>query len=126
MVSVSDVATQVHREAMQASVQELASFLQDILTRRVTALIADSKDAKTVSRWASGQITVIRDPLIEQRLRTAYEVAKMLLQYDSPQTVRAWFIGLNPQLGEMSPVDVLANGDLKEVRAAARAFIAGG
>jgi hypothetical protein len=126
VASVSDITIQVHREATQASVQELAAFLQDILTRRVTALLAGQKDGRTVRRWASGEITVIRDPDVEQRLRTAYEVAKMLLQYDSPQTVRAWFIGLNPQLGDVSPVDAISEGQLKEVRAAARAFVAGG
>lgn len=126
MASVNTVETQIHREATEASVQELATFLQDILTRRLTALIAGQKDAKTVTRWVTGQVTVIRDPLVERRLRTAYEVAKMLLQFDSPQTVRAWFIGLNPQLDDVSPADAIANGDLKEVRAAARAFVAGG
>lgn len=126
MVSADNVETRVHREATQASVQELATFLQDILTRRLTALVAGQKDGKTVTRWVTGDIAVIRDPMVEQRLRTAYEVSKMLLQYDSPQTVRAWFIGLNPQLDDVSPAEALANGDLKEVRAAARAFIAGG
>jgi hypothetical protein len=126
VASVSDLATQVHREATRATIQELAAFLQDLLTSRVTALLAGQKDAKTVRRWASGEVTVIRDSMVEQRLRTAYEVSRMLLQFDSPETVRAWFIGLNPQLGDVSPVDVLAQGDLKEVRSAARAFIAGG
>lgn len=126
MASVFDIETRIHREATMASVQEVATFLQDILTRRLTALVAGQKDGKTVTRWVTGEISEIRDPMVEQRLRTSYEVAKMLLQYDSPQTVRAWFVGLNPQLGDVSPAEAIANGDLKEVRAAARAFIAGG
>ena len=120
------VLSKVHRDATEASVQELSSFLQDVLGRRITALIAGVSNARTISRWASGEVRDVRDHQVEQRLRTAYEVVRLLVQYDSRDTVRAWFIGLNPQLDDISPVEAIENGDLKEVRAAARAFIVGG
>jgi hypothetical protein len=83
-------------------------------------------DAKTVSRWASGEVSEIRDVWMEQRLRTAYEIAQLLLAYDAVQTVKAWFIGLNPQLGDVSPAEALRDGRLKETLSAARAFTVGG
>jgi hypothetical protein len=106
-------------------VQQVASELQSLLTRRFTAVVAGVKDGKTVTRWASGETTDIRVES-EQRLRTAYEIARLLLQFDSPQTVRAWFIGLNPQLDDVSPIEAIHDGRLKEALSAARAFVAGG
>lgn len=119
-------ATQVHRQAVEASLKEIASRLQELLTRRLTAYIAGVDSGKTVSRWASGQVTEIRNQATELRLRTAYEIALVLLGQDSPQTVRAWFIGLNPQLDDVSPAQAIHDDQLKAALAAARAFIAGG
>jgi hypothetical protein len=120
------VATQVHRQAMDASLKEIAGRLQELLSRRLAAYISGVESGKTVARWASGHVTEIRNHETELRLRTAYEIALLLLRQDSPQTVRAWFIGLNPELGDVSPAQVIHDGDLKEALAAARAFIAGG
>ena len=113
---------QHHRQAIAASLPTLASLLQEVLTRRLTAYIAGVKDAKTVARWANGEIAEIRDQAVEQRLRTTYEITHMLLGGDSAQTVRAWFIGLNPQLGDIPPAEAIRDGQLKEALAAARLF----
>jgi hypothetical protein len=125
MSAPAAVISQAHRDATSASVQQVASELQSLLTRRFTAVVAGVKDGKTVTRWASGETTDIRVES-EQRLRTAYEIARLLLQFDSPQTVRAWFIGLNPQLDDVSPIEAIHDGRLKEALSAARAFVAGG
>ena len=117
---------EVHQQAIRASIAEVTGLLQDTLSRRLTAYIAGVKEAKTVGRWVSGEIEDVRDPLVEQRLRTAYEIVLMLGERDSPKVVRAWFIGLNPQLGDVSPAEVLREGRLKDVLAAARAFTVGG
>ena len=81
--------------------------------------------AKTVTRWANGEVAEIRDPEVERRLRTAYEIALMLLGGDSAPTVRAWFLGIDPQLGDTSPAEAIREGRLKEAMGAARAFAAG-
>lgn len=62
----------------------------------------------------------------EKKLRTAYEISQLLVRFDSPRVVKAWFIGLNPQLGDVSPAEAIHDGDLKEAMSAARAFVAGG
>jgi hypothetical protein len=103
----------------------VASFLQELLGRRLVAHVAGVKDGKTVTRWASGEVTEARQES-EQRLRTAYEIAQLLVRFDSPRIVRAWFIGLNPQLDDVSPAAAIHEGRLKEAKAAARAFVAGG
>ncbi len=120
------VASAVHRQATQATVQELAALLQEILSRRLTAYIAGVQDGKTVSRWSTGEVSEIRDHEVEQRLRVAYEISTLLLTQDSPQTVKAWFIGLNPQLDDTSPAEAIREGSLKQALSAARAFSVGG
>jgi hypothetical protein len=117
---------QVHRQVLAASVREMAGLLHQLLSRRVTAYLAGEKDAATVSRWISGKVSNVRDPQVEQKLRTSYEIALLLLQEDSPDVVRAWFVSLNPQLGDTTPIEAIHNGELKEVLAAARSFVAGG
>jgi predicted exporter len=116
---------QAHREAVGASVSDIADFLQDLLGRRLVAYVAGVKDAKTVSRWAKGEVGEARWES-ERRLRAAYEIAQLLVRFDSSRVVKAWFIGLNPQLDDESPAEAIREGRLKEAMNAARAFVAGG
>ena len=62
----------------------------------------------------------------ERRLRAAFQVFHLLLAEDSAHVVRAWFIGMNPQLDDDSPAEAIRDGRLKDTLAAAKAFIAGG
>jgi hypothetical protein len=117
---------QLHRQATIAPVSEVATLLQAVLSRRLTAFIAGVTDGKTVTRWATGEVTTIRDYEMEQRLRTTYEIAQLLLASDSEPTVKAWFIGLNPQLNDTSPAEAIREGKLRESLAAARSFAVGG
>ncbi|HEX3721328.1 MAG TPA: XRE family transcriptional regulator [Nitrolancea sp.] len=125
-VEQPDPWLQAHRQAMSVPLNELAASLQTLLTRQMTTNIAGVKDGKTITRWSTGEITEIRDIRVEQRLRTAYEIAQLLLISESPQTVKAWFLGLNPLLTDTSPIDALGAGQLKETIEAARAFGEGG
>jgi predicted exporter len=116
---------QAHREAVGASLSDVADFLQEVLGRRLVAYVAGVKDAKTVSRWAKGEVGEARWES-ERRLRAAYEISQLLVRFDSPRVVKAWFIGLNPQLDDESPAEAIREGQLKEAMGAARAFVAGG
>jgi hypothetical protein len=115
-----------HRSATEASLAEIAYTLQDVLSSKLTAYVAGVKSTRTVARWASGEITEIRDVATEQRLRAAYEITQLMLRYDGPGTVRSWFIGMSPELDDRSPAEVIRAGQLKEAMGAARAFIAYG
>ena len=125
-VSADSHMHQIHREATAAPVSEIAGVLQELLSRRLTAYIAGVGDGKTISRWANGEVAEIRDFQQEQRLRGTYEIVQLLLKAESAQTVKAWFIGLNPQLGDVAPAEAIREGRLKEAFAAARAFTVGG
>jgi hypothetical protein len=123
---IATSAESLHRQALTASLAEIAGVLQDLLSRRLAAYVAGVKDGKTVTRWATGEITEIREPAVEQRLRTAYEIVRLLLEVEAASTVRAWFIGLDPLLGDRSPAEAIHAGELREALTAARAFAAAG
>jgi len=120
----SDAAA--YAKSVQASVSEIAKLLQEVLTRSLTAYAVGVKDAKTVTRWANGEISDIRDPEVEKRLRGTYQIVDLLLSVDDPVTVRSWFLGMNPDLDDKSPIDVIRSGSAKDALDAARAYVAFG
>jgi hypothetical protein len=114
-----------HRAAMEASVQELAQALEAVLSRRLTAYLVNVQGGRTIARWASGDIITIRDEETERRLRVAYEIVGLLREASAAtQTIRAWFISLNPRLNNQPPLEVIRNGQLHEAISAAEAFVA--
>jgi hypothetical protein len=81
-------------------------------------------DPVTVDRWVAGATQPRLDN--EKRIRATYQVYELLKPVETSPTIRAWFMGMNPQLDDRSPADSIADGDLRAVLAAARAFRAGG
>ena len=67
---------------------------------------------------------------VEERLRFAYRLAKMISDHEGPRVVQAWFTGLNPELNDRVPVRLLREENVEavgpEILGAARAFLAGG
>jgi hypothetical protein len=112
---------EVHADATRVSTTEVASRLQTLLGTKVTALIAGRADPKAIGEWARGERNP--QPEAEQRLRNAYQIAALLLRYESPETVRAWFMGMNPMLDDRAPALVIGE-DPTSVLKAARAFVA--
>ncbi len=123
----STINDQVYRASVVTPLSEIARTLEQVLSRRLTAVIVGLKDGKTIARWAAGDTQEIRSEDTEQRLRMTYQIVLLLLHsQDSQQTIKAWFIGLNPQLGDVSPAEAIRSGQLQETLAAARAFVIGG
>lgn len=120
-------AIEAHRKAVDADLQTMASTLVDTLGRAITAYIVHVRNVKTVSRWASGEVTSVRDRYSEERLIAAYQVVSFLLAHnESPDIIRALFLGMNPVLNDDSPAHALRSGDYKGAMDAARNYIAGG
>ncbi len=119
------ILEQARRRATTTPVGDVASSLKNLLGRRLVACVAGVEDAKTVSRWAKGGVREVRRES-EERVRAAYEVSRNLARFDSPRTVKAWFVGLDPRLGDVSPAEAIREGKLEESKATALAFVAGG
>ena len=117
-------AERAHAITVRMHIDEIARFLQDNLGQRLTARLAGISDPKQVGRWASGD-TVPR-PDAEERLRAALQVFQLIQDAESLYTARAWMIGMNPQLEDQAPAQCIADGRLRDVMVAARAYVDGG
>jgi hypothetical protein len=117
-----------HNEITRMLPDAIVSGLAEILGKKMTALLAGVKDVRTVDAWIGGREAGRKFDI--ERLRLALRIAKMLRGRDDKRVVQAWFMGLNPQLGDRSPARLLRDGDLlsdgEDVLRAARAFLIGG
>ncbi len=109
--------------AVRAPVWEMASYLENLLSRRLTAYAVGVRDVKTIGRWASSDVDSVRSDDVERRLRTLYHVALLLRTVDAPSTVKAWFVGANPELDDASPLEMIREGADRDVLGAARSFV---
>lgn len=116
--------SEAHQKAVVFEVKDIARYLQETLGQKLVAYMAGVVDPKRVGRWAQGQQAPRADA--ERRLRAAFQIFHLLIAQDSAHVVRAWFIGMNPQLGDDSPAEAIHDGRLKETLAAAKAFVSGG
>lgn len=116
-----------YREATTLDFPKLITELTTILGKKLTAYIASVKDTRAIERWMAGS-----EPYkgVDERLRLAYRLAKMISDHEGPRVVQAWFTGLNPELEDRVPARLLRESDLEavgpEILGAARAFLAGG
>lgn len=112
-----------HRTAAEVPFPDQVEALKAMMGPRLLAL-AISVDDSTIERWIHGKVS----PSLpnESKVRACYQVYELLKPVEASPTIRAWFMGLNPQLNDRSPAEAVAEGDLREVLTAARAFRAGG
>jgi len=104
--------------------KDIIAFLNEHLGPRLLALTV-GVDHKTVGRWLTDEKRAPRFET-ETRLRAAYQVFCFIQQVEASATVRAWFMGMNPQLDDKSPAEAIRDGDARDVMAAARAFVNAG
>jgi hypothetical protein len=116
-----------YRDALRYSTPQVVIELVETLGRKLTAYLGGVKDSRAVDRWMDGG-QIYGD--VEPRLRLAFQVVRMLSHYESKSVMQAWFMGMNPELGDRSPIRLLREERLEksgpEVLAAARAFVAHG
>lgn len=114
--------TASHDQAVE--LRDVISFLDEHLGTRLLALMVDV-DPRTVGRWLTDASRGTRFET-ETRLRAAYQVFRLVQSVEASPTVRAWFMGMNPQLDDKSPAEAIRDGESRDVMAAARAFINAG
>ncbi|MEV7421332.1 MULTISPECIES: XRE family transcriptional regulator [unclassified Streptomyces] len=116
-------AAAAHSSTAQRQIAEIAHRLQDTFGQKLTAYIAGIADAKHVRNWCTGQSAPRYDS--ELRLRAAFQVFEFITRAENAHTARAWMIGMNPQLDDDSPLEVIAEGRVKDAMAAARSYVKG-
>lgn len=120
---ITTIRTKAHKKTVENSFSDIMAFLIDHLGKVLTAEIAGTSQ-QTVVRWKNGSQTP--PDQVERRMREAYHVFMKLAEKDASATVRAWFMGMNPQLDDLSPVEALRADQFRDVSAAAEAFLIGG
>jgi hypothetical protein len=115
--------TSAHNDAIQINVQDICSELARVLGRQLLGVIVH-KGPRTIQRWIAGENTPTAAD--EKRLRNTYQVYLLLSSVEGDHTIRAWFLGMNPQLDDEAPAEALAADNARDVMAAARAFVNGG
>ncbi len=120
--STGQARTTAHRQSIIVSQTDLVEALTTKLGAKLVAFIV-TRNVSTISRWKSGQDAGEAALL---PLRITYQVIQMLEGQEADSTIRAWFMGSNPQLDDLSPAEALRDGLNRETLAAARAFLAGG
>lgn len=113
----------VHYRTIKMDVHELVRQLVGHLGATLVATLAGVRDRKLPYRWAKADGPVPNDEAIV-RLQAAHQIWQLLSGADDDYVARAWFIGVNPRLGDVRPVMALRERKLAETLAAARAFAA--
>ena len=97
--------------------------LRSWLGAPLTAALTGAGSVAGVSDWIAGRAAM--ESRTEKRLRDAYGVTQALLAVESPETVRAWLLGMNPLLDDRAPAAVISE-DPAAVMRAAHFFVANG
>lgn len=105
------------------AVPELTRELEMVLGPRLIAVIVDLPNTAIVHSWSTGRSEP--SPDVVKRLRQTAEITATLLAAENEETVRSWFLGMNPALDDQAPALALAT-DPARVLLAARHFAANG
>ncbi|HEV2106985.1 MAG TPA: hypothetical protein VGR16_01835 [Thermomicrobiales bacterium] len=103
--------------------RRLAARVREVLGEELALAIASGPWPG--DRAAGSPDMALEVPVGEARLGAALSIADMLREVEATPTVRGWFAGKNPMLGDRAPAVVLAS-DPEGVRLAACDFLAHG
>jgi len=92
--------------------REVVARLAGILGRRLTAYAGGARDVREIDRWLAGEAL---DAGRENRFRLTLRIAEIMLKKDAPEVVQAWFIGLNPELGDRVPLNLLREEPMEAI-----------
>lgn len=100
-------------------VAEIVRELTEVLGSSLLSFIM-AVDNRSLQRWVAGHGIRYES---EKRIRDLDAVFSLLRQKEEPATIRAWFMGMNPQLDDASPAEVMRDGSARDVMATARAYL---
>jgi hypothetical protein len=104
---VVPVATAAKVQALKVDFQSQAA-LADLL----------GVSRSRVTRWLKGEGI---DPVNAERIDLLELVSANLRRIYEPEAIRAWLVGVNPQLGDRRPIDLVRAGKTEELMRAIRA-----
>ena len=118
--TLTDQQRNVHARVTRQPIAATAAALQDLFGQRLVAAIAGVRDAKAVGRWIRAED--VPRAQASAALQNALQVVELLRTQEDDDTVRSWFRGMNPDLGDRPPA-LLVREQPEDVAQAARAFL---
>jgi hypothetical protein len=103
-------------------IREIIRRLNAGLGPTLVSTLAGSNDTAATKEWAKGN-SPEPTPEAARRLRFAYEQWQRVVEAEDEDVARLWFVGMNPWLGDDSPVSAIREDRLKEVAYAVQALI---
>ncbi len=103
-----------YRKAATMNAPALVTALANQLGFKLVAYLGGVKETRIARQWAEGTRTIADAEDIE-RLRLAFRAASLIIFHEPGSIAQAWFQGLNPVLGDVSPARLLREGDLEAV-----------
>jgi hypothetical protein len=108
----SEAVTARQCTTQEQEMTKVVGYLNDNLGDVITAYLSGSEDLQDVQRWISGE--VVPQELPAERLRSAYEAARCLVDAIGSMMASSWFLGMNEFLDQESPAAVLRHGQKPE------------
>ena len=102
---------------------EIAKQLREFLGPQLLRLTLDA-DVAAIDSWIREESKP--SEVYERRLREAHEAWQLVCLMESPDTTRAWWMGMKDALNELSPAEAIALDRGRDVMAVARAYVESG
>ena len=121
-MSISTIQNTGFAGTARLGIREVVRQLNAALGATLVAALTGSKDPRISYKWARENGPEPK-PAAVQRLLLAHRAWIAVSTNEGEHVARLWFIGANPWLGEVSPIEAIANMESKMVMAATQAMI---
>ena len=121
-MSISTIQNAGFAGTARLGIREVVRQLNTALGATLVAALTGSKDPRISYKWARENGPEPK-PAAVQRLLLAHRAWIAVSTNEGEHVARLWFIGANPWLGEVSPIEAIANMESKKVMAAAQAMV---
>lgn len=121
-MSISTIQNTGFAGTARLGIREVVRQLNSALGATLVAALTGSKDPRISYKWARENGPEPK-PAAVQRLLLAHRAWITVSTNEGEHVARLWFIGANPWLGEVSPIEAIASMESKKVMAAAQAMI---
>jgi hypothetical protein len=118
---MNDLLTTTHARTTTQDIHETTRQLVGQLGVTAVSYLAGAKDAKQAAKWQRADGPEPRLPA-RRRLMAAHRAWQLLATSENDYVARNWFVGANPRLEELSPLEALRSGQISQVMDAATAF----
>ena len=110
-----------HAGTARLGIREIVRQLNSALGATLVAALAGSRDPKISYKWARADGPEPK-PEAQARLQLAHRAWTAVSGVEGEPVARLWFIGANPWLGEISPIEAISELRAREVMDAAVAM----